>query len=390
MSTRSRREFLYSSVGATASALVGSTRLSRRGAQSRAGSARIRFAAIGLNHGHINGQVDTVVRGGGQLVSFYAKEPDLAAAFSRRYPGAKLARTEREILEDTQIQLIVSASIPNERAALGVAAMEHGKDFMADKPAATTLEQLADLRRVQARTSRIVSVLIERHESRTINKAAELVKNGAIGRVIQTVGLAPHRMNPDTRPPWFFKRNQYGGILCDLASHNLDAFLFLTSSASAEVVASQVGNMNHPQYPELEDFGDVMLSGNGGTGYIRVDWFTPAGLSTYGDSRLTILGTDGYMELRKNVDIGGRPGANHLFLVDQKGPQYIDCSSVPLPYGERLVDDVLNRTATADSQARTFLAMELGVEAEKRARRVAAKRINGSAISPFSLSRVRS
>ena len=196
------------------------------------------------------------------------------------------------------------------------------------------------------------------------------MKAGAIGRVLQTIGTAPHRMSPATRPPWFFKRAQYGGVLCDLASHNIDAYLFLTGSTHVDIVASQVGNLNHPQYPELEDFGDVMLRGNGGSGYIRVDWFTPGGIETYGDSRLTILGTDGYMELRKNVDIGGRPGGGHLFVVDQKETKYVDCSGVKLLYGERLVDDVLNRTETASSQAETFLALELALLAEKQAQRV--------------------
>jgi predicted dehydrogenase len=363
---KSRRQFLKASLGGAALSWSGAIRATRVRQAPR--SPRIRFSAIGLNHSHINGQVEAVTRGGGQLVSFYAKEPDLAAAFAKRYPDARLARTEREILEDPSIQLIVSAAIPNERAALGVAAMEHGKGFMVDKPGATTLEQLAELRRVQAATKRIFSVLIERHESKTINKAGELIRNGAIGSVVQTVGLAPHRMSPESRPPWFFKRRQYGGILCDLASHNVDAFLFLTSSTRAEIVASQAGNAHHPQYPELEDFGDVMLSGDGGAGYIRVDWFTPAGLRTYGDSRLTILGTDGYIELRKNVDIAGRPGANHLFLVDAKGPQYINCDDVPLAYPERLVDDVVNRTETSSSQATTFLAMQLAVEAQGKAR----------------------
>jgi predicted dehydrogenase len=364
---KSRREFLKSSLGMAAVALTGST----RGPAAQAiRPARIRFAAIGLNHGHINGQVATVVRGGGQLVSFFAKEAELAAAFAKRFPEARLARSEREILDDPAIQLVVSAAVPNERAPLGIDVMEHGKDFMVDKPGTTTLDQLAEVRRVQARTKRIFSVLIERHESKSINKAGDLVRAGAIGRVIQTVGLAPHRMNPETRPAWFFERERYGGILCDLASHNLDAFLFLTGSARADVVASQVGNVHHPQYPGLEDFGDVLLSGDGGSGYIRVDWFTPAGLNTYGDSRLTILGTDGYIELRKTVDIAGRPGGDHLFLVDRKGPQHIDCSDVSLPYGERLVDDVLNRTETSSSQSRTFVAMELALEAEKRARRL--------------------
>ncbi len=370
-SASSRREFLKSSVGATAMA-ISASRLAAgtQNGQQPSRPGRIRFAVIGINHGHINNQIQTVVRAGGQLVSFYAKEPDLAAAFAKRFPDAKPARSEQEILEDSTVPLIVSAAIPNERAPLGVKAMEHGKDFMADKPGATTLEQLAELRRVQATTKRIFSVLIERHESKTINKAAELISAGAIGQVIQTAGLAPHKMSPETRPAWFFKREQYGGILCDLASHNLDAYLFLTSSTRAEIVASQVGNLHHPAYPELEDFGDIMLSGDRAAGYIRVDWFSPEGLATYGDSRLTIIGSDGYIELRKTVDIAGRPGSDHLFLVDQKGPKYMDCADVKLPYGERLVDDVLNRTTTADSQSRTFLAMELALEAQKRARRL--------------------
>jgi predicted dehydrogenase len=237
----------------------------------------------------------------------------------------------------------------------------------------TTLEQLAEVRRVQAETKRIYSVLYsERHENRATIKAGELVKAGAIGDVIQTVGLGPHRMNPKTRPRWFFERERYGGILCDIASHQFDQFLFFTGSTRAEIVASQIGNVHHPQYPEVEDFGDAMVRGNGGTGYVRVDWFTPDGLSTWGDGRLTILGSNGFIELRKYVDIGGRSGGDHLFIVDQKETKYIDCRDVPLPYGTLLVDDVLNRTETAMPQAHVFLAMELALIAEKNARRITA------------------
>jgi predicted dehydrogenase len=371
MAIMNRRNFLKTSLGVTAVLATGRPHhasATQQPAPDR--PARLRFAAIGLNHGHINGQIDAVTRGGGQLVAFFAKEPDLAGAFAARFPMATRARSEREILEDPSIRLIVSAAIPNERVPLGIEAMRHGKDFMVDKPGAATLEQLAAVRRVQAETKRIYSVLIERHESKSTRKAGELVKAGAIGRVIQTVALAPHRMSPATRPAWFFERERYGGILCDLASHHVDQFLFFTGSTRAEIVAAQVGNVNHPQYPGLEDFGDVMLRGDGGTGYIRADWFTPAGLSAFGDGRTTILGTDGYIEIRKSVDVAGRPGGNHLFLVDQKGMQYVDCRDVPLPYGERLVDDVLNRTETADDQARTFLAMELALRAERDAQRL--------------------
>jgi predicted dehydrogenase len=335
----------------------------------------IRFSVIGLNHGHIYSQTEAVLRGGGQLVSFYAKEPELANAFAKRYPQAKLARSEKEILEDKSIQLVVSASIPDERAPLGIRVMQHGKDFMVDKPGITTLEQLAEVRRVQQETRRIYSIMYsERFENRATVKAGELVKAGAIGQVIQTIGLGPHRMNAASRPEWFFDRRRFGGIICDIGSHQCDQFLFFTGSTQAEVVSAQVGNVHHPQYPGFEDFGDVMLRGNGGTGYIRVDWFTPDGLNTWGDGRLTILGTDGYMELRKNIDIAGREGGNHLFLVNQKETRYIDCSQEPLPYGEQLVQDIVNRTETAMSQAHCFLATELALKAQQQAQKLTMKK----------------
>lgn len=331
----------------------------------------IRFAAIGLNHGHINGQVQTVIRGGGELVSFYATEPDLIASFAKRFPQAKLARSEKEILEDESIHLVVSASIPVDRAPLGIRVMQHGKDFMADKPGIISLEQLDEVKRVQKQTKRIYSILYgERMENKASIQAGHLIKEGAIGKVVQTLGTGPHRMNPKTRPSWFFEKKSYGGIICDIGSHQCEQFLYFTGSKKADVLCSQVGNVNNPQYPGLEDFGDATVRGDGGSGYFRVDWFTPDGLNTWGDGRLTILGTEGYMELRKNIDIGGREGGNHLFLVDKKETRYIDCAEVNLPYGEAFVQDILNRTETAMTQAHCFLATEVALKAEKNAVRI--------------------
>ncbi len=333
--------------------------------------SRIRFAAIGLNHGHINGQVQMVLGGGGELVSFYAPEPDLAVGFASRYPQAKRASSEKEILEDRSIQLVASASIPNERAPLGVRVMEHGKDYMADKPGFTTLEQLAKARKVQQLTKRIYSICYsERFGNPATIKADELVRQGAIGQVVQTLGLGPHQTNLKTRPDWFFKKECYGGILTDIGSHQVDQFLYFTDSRSGEVVSSQVANYHHPEYPGLEDFGDMTVRSDRATGYIRVDWFTPAGLGSWGDGRLILLGTDGYIEVRKNIDIMGKPGGNHLFVVNNKGKEYLDCDGTVCPYGRQLVDDVLNRTETAMTQAHCFLASQLALEAEAKAARL--------------------
>jgi len=332
---------------------------------------RINFSVIGINHGHIYSQVEAVIRGGGKLISFYAKEKDLADAFAKRYPSIKQATDEKEILEDKSVHLVLSAAIPDERGPLGIRVMKHGKDYMSDKPGITTLAQLAEIRKVQKETNRIYSIMYsERFENRATVKAGELVKAGAIGKVVQTIGLGPHRMTPKTRPSWFFDKKYFGGIITDIGSHQFDQYLFFTGTTQAEVVSSQTGNINNKQYPLFEDFGDVMLKGNGGMGYIRVDWFTPDGLKTWGDGRLTILGTEGYIEVRKNIDIAGREGGNHLFLVNNKETRYIDSTKEPLPFGESLVNDVLNRTETAMTQAHCFLATELALKAQKNAKKV--------------------
>jgi len=372
---KSRRRFLGESITTAAGiAALGISNGAKAYAPSTAAvvarplAATVKFSVIGINHGHIYGQVEAAIRGGGQLYSFYAKEPDLAAAFQKRYPDAKAARSEDEILQDKSILLVLSSAIPSERAPLGIRVMKSGKDYMVDKPGITTLNQLAEVRKVQAETKRIYSIMYsERLENKATVKAGELIAAGAIGKVIQTIGLGPHRMNAKTRPAWFFEREKFGGIICDIASHQFDQFLFFTGSTEATVVSSQTGNVHHPEYPQFEDFGDVMLRGNQGVGYIRVDWFTPDGLNTWGDGRLTILGTDGFMELRKYTDLGGREGGNHLFVVDGKETRYVDCSSVELPYGTQLMNDVVNRTETAMSQQHCFLATELALKAQQAA-----------------------
>ena len=257
------------------------------------------------------------------------------------------------------------AGIPCERAALGIEVMRHGKDFMVDKPGVTSFEQLAAVRTVQAETKRIFSICYSEHfETRSTVKAGELVQAGSIGRVIHTTGLGPHRLNKATRPDWFFLREKYGGILTDIASHQCEQFLFLTGADDAKVIAATVANRANPENSQMQDFGEMLLQANNATGYIRVDWFTPDGLPTWGDGRLFIVGTEGSIEVRKFVDIGGAPGIDHLILVDHKGVQRIDCSSVRLPYGDDLIHDILTRDETAMPQARCFKAMELALTAQ--------------------------
>jgi len=326
----------------------------------------IRFSVVGINHGHIIGMVDSLIEGGGQLVAVYSKEPELLPDFTKRFPTVKVAKSEAEILEDNTIQLVASAAIPVDRAPLGIRVMKSGKDYMTDKPGILTFDQFKEVKKVQKETKRIYSIVYsERLSNPASVKAGELILTGAIGKVVQTIGMGPHRMRPNTRPDWFFYPEKAGGILCDIGSHQCDQFLFYTGSKKAEVSSSQIGNFNNPKYPQYSDFGDMNVRSPHATGYIRIDWFTPEGLDTWGDGRTFILGTEGYIEMRKYIDIAGRKGGNHLFLVNQKDTKYYDCSQVYMPYGEQLVSDVVNRTETAMSQDHCFLATELALSAQK-------------------------
>ncbi len=328
----------------------------------------IRFSVIGLNHGHIYGMVNSLIEGGGTLIAVYAKEPDLLKQFTKRYPKAKIAKSEDEIIDDSSIQLVASAGIPVDRAPLGIRVMKAGKDYMTDKPGIVTFEQFNEVKKVQKETSRIYSI---KYSERLGNPASvfagELIQKGAIGKVVQTIGLGPHRMRPESRPDWFFYPEKAGGILCDIGSHQCDQFLFYTGSKEAEVSYSQIGNFDIPEYPDYQDFGDMNVRSKQSTGYIRIDWFTPEGLGTWGDGRTFILGTEGYIEMRKYVDIAGREGGNHLFLVNQKETKYYDCKNVHMPYGEQIVSDVVNRTETAMTQDHCFLATELALKGQEMA-----------------------
>ena len=334
----------------------------------------IKFAVIGLDHYHIMSMTAAMQRGGGELVAVYATSPKALADFHKRFGAVKVAGNEDEILNDPQIKLVAAAPIPDQRASLGIRVMRHGKDYLTDKPGIVTLDELAEVRKAIKETGRTFAIMYsERLEVKAAVKAGELVKAGAIGRVVQTVNLAPHQINQpgsDPRPEWFWDTRRYGGILCDIGSHQADQFVYYTASNLADVTASQVANVNHPDKPHFQDFGDMMLHGNGGAGYVRVDWFTPDGLGVWGDGRLFILGTEGYIELRKYTDIAGRKGGNHLLIVDRKQTRDMDCNEVVLPFGPQFIADIVNRTHVAQDQEQALLATELVLKAQKVARRL--------------------
>ena len=328
------------------------------------------FSAVGLDHGHIYGMSNGLMEAGATLKWVYDPDPNKIKMFQKTYPQAKAAESEEQVLSDPEVQLVAGACITSERAPLGIRVMRAGKDYFTDKAPLTSLEQLQEVRQVISETGRKYAVCYsERLQCESAVYAGQLIEQGAIGKVIQVLGMGPHRLNAPSRPDWFFKKEKYGGILCDIGSHQIEQFLFYTGASDAKVVNSKVANYNHPEYPELEDFGDATLIGNNGaTGYFRVDWFTPDGLSTWGDGRTFILGTEGYIELRKYVDLAKEATGDHVFWANKEGEHYRKVSGeVGYPFFGQLILDCINRTENAMTQEHALKAAELCVRAELQA-----------------------
>jgi predicted dehydrogenase len=331
------------------------------------------FAAVALDHGHIYGMCNGLIEAGATLRWVYDPDPAKIARFCNAFPEVQVAESEEQVLLDPEVQLVAGAAITSMRCALGLRVMDHGKDYFTDKAPFTTLEQLEQAKAKVAETGKKYMVYYsERLHNECAVFAGQLIAEGAIGRVVQVLGLGPHRLNAPSRPDWFFQREHYGGILCDIGSHQIEQFLFYAGCKDAKVTSSKIANYNTQQYPELEDFGDATLVGdNGATNYFRVDWFTPDGLSTWGDGRTLILGTEGYIELRKYVDISRDDDGNQLYLVNQAGMKHYSLSGqVGFPFFGQLVLDCMNRTEHAMTQEHAFKAAELCLIAQNQAVRI--------------------
>lgn len=336
------------------------------------------IAAVGMDHGHIYGMTGSLIDAGATLKWAYDPDPKKLEAFLRRYPMAKAASSEEEVLSDPEVKLVAAACVTSERAALGIRVMKAGKDYFVDKAPLTTLEQLAEVRKTVAETGQKYMVCYsERLQNEAAIYAGNLIEAGEIGRVIQVIGTGPHRLSAPSRPDWFFIKKYYGGILCDIGSHQIEQFLHFTGAKSAKIVNAKIGNYNHPEYPELDDFGDATLvADNGATAYFRVDWFTPDGLGTWGDGRTIILGTEGYIELRKYIDIAKERSGNHVFWANKSGEHYVNASGkVGFPYFGKLILDCINRTETAMTQEHALLAAELCVRCQLEATEITGREI---------------
>jgi predicted dehydrogenase len=343
---------------------------------------------VGADHMHLFEIVDRLVKAGAETVAHTAD-----GALVETYAGWQTESVERsydEILADDTIDLVVTAAVPNRRAAIALAAIEAGKHVITDKPGLTTMDQLDAIRAAVAdRPGRPWTVLFtERFENRAINEAVRLARSGAVGTVVHVVGAGPHTMWAKRRPDWFWDPDATGGILVDIGSHQVDQLLAITGATAADVsvVASMVGNVASPAHPAMQDIGSMTLAclfGSGPerpegqqaasrsgsvVGDHRLDYLTAKGLGTWGDCRLTIVGTEGTIEARANIDVAGLDGAEHLIVVDGDGTRRVDISGVVVDWAELALADLVDGGERLMTQQHAIDVTDVCLRAQAAAR----------------------
>ena len=328
------------------------------------------FSAAHLDHGHIYGMTNALLEAGGTLKYVYDPDPNKVANFVKTYPQVQVALSEEQVLLDRDTHMIAGAHITSERGPFGLRVLGAGKDYFTDKAPFTTMAQLNAAREMVRATGRkYMCYYGERIHCQAATLAGQMIAAGEIGEVVHVEGFGPHRLMAHARPAWFFEREKYGGILCDIGSHQIEQYMYFTGEEEAEVTYSRIANYANPDHPELEDFGDCNIVGaKGTTNYFRVDWFTPDGLRTWGDGRTLIIGTKGYIELRKYVNITtDMEGGDHVFLVNQQQEKYYNADGIGCPFFGELILDSLNRTEKAMTQHHAFKAAELCLQAQAQA-----------------------
>ncbi|MFP6806192.1 MAG: Gfo/Idh/MocA family oxidoreductase [Pseudomonadales bacterium] len=332
------------------------------------------FAVVHMDHGHIYGMAENLAQAGATCTHVFEPDTKKVAMLKKSHPNVIAVKSLDEILQNPKISLVVAAAIPNLRGPLGVQVMLHGKDYFTDKTPFTTLKQLERAKQVVLDTGKKYSVCYsERLQNESAEFAAELVREYVIGDVIQVIGLGPHRLSKPHRPDWFFRKEEYGGILCDIGSHQAEQFLTYTGATDASVSMARVANFANSDVPELEDFGEFSLVGDSlsgkcpASGYFRMDWFTPDGLRNWGDGRTTILGTKGFIECRKYIDLAAQElQENNVYIVTNDGEEKHNVTGkIGFPYFPAFVLDCLNRTELAMTQTHTFKAAEICLQAQR-------------------------
>ena len=326
------------------------------------------FAVVGARHSHILGQAQALADAGACAAMIWEPDDRAYAAFARAFPDVERVHDLDVILCADAIGFVTAAPIAAERAWLGIQCLEAGKDYLVDKPGVLTRFELEAVQHACERTGRRFIVWFhERLSSPATLAALDLVHAGTIGDLVGCTILAPHQLRPSERPDWFWAPEFAGDIIVDLGSHHFDLLLEATGNAPLEVTSAVADCVHFSEHDGFLDLATVTVVGPNFQATIHLDWLSPDTLGTWGAGRIFFRGTRGYLEVRREIDLAGRPGSNHLLWVNESGSHREQWDGRTLRFASDYLADLASGAHTAIDPDRWRQASRLALDASELA-----------------------
>lgn len=295
----------------------------------------MKLAIAGLDHFHIHGFLkEALAIKETELVGLYDSVPEVLKKSVETYEVKGYDNLE-EMLDKSGADVIVTASVNNEKADIIVKSLERGFPVIADKPLVTTTDDYFRVKHVyeKIKNAKLYMMLTERFNP-PVYTAKKYIEEGKIGKIVNMISIRPHKLNYETRPSWFFKKDLYGGLMNDLGVHDMDIFRWFADCEIVKIQSCFQGNIGYPELAEFSDHSEAsVLMADDSTAYVRLDWLTPKAYPTHGDCRFIVIGTTGQLEIFTYDN-------KVIFFNDDTPPQEIQTESRPFTLTEDIYANI--------------------------------------------------
>jgi predicted dehydrogenase len=255
-------------------------------------TAPLPIAIIGAAHSHLDYVLDEVAAGGAARIVAVVEHDPARLASLRQRTGAPGYADHQAMLREHRIAAAAVVTEFGDRARIVADLAAQGILSIVDKPLAVRMADL-DAVTTALRGRDLVALMLEKRFYPVTLALRELVAAGRIGQIVAIHATGPHKLRPAGRPAWLFDQASYGGILADLAVHDIDLALLLCGAGSGQV-SGWISPLAAPGTAAFAGFGRALVSCDGGPQIaIEVDWLQPDASPRHGDYAMRVTGTHG-------------------------------------------------------------------------------------------------
>jgi len=308
---------------------------------------KVRFGFLGVAHFHSENYGRVIKElPNSEVVAVYEDDEKLGKEYAEKFE-IKYYSTPDDLLKRDDIDAVVITAENAKHHGLAIKAAEAGKHILCEKPIAVTVEQADDMvKKAEKAGVKFQTCFVMRYHSTSI-LVKNLIEEGRIGKVLALVGTNKLNASLPLLRKWFTEPElSGGGAVMDHTVHLADLIRWYTKSEAAEVY-TEIGRNVNPDIKVEDNFLTMLKMQNGAIGHIDGSWSYAAGLYTWGDVTMEILGTDGVILLdafRQNVYYIGMDSPNdkltwHYYGCDpdmEMVKSFVDCilnDKVPIATG---------------------------------------------------------